>query len=162
LKVLPLIPQDEMLKYLKSSEVIVGKSGGLTATEVAALGKKAVLLDIMGGQESYNSRFFEQKHLSLMTNDLNQIGTLTERLLHDKKLGDQINKAQAELRAQLKPNVVAQWIAEQRAIPLSRSNLYSLNQRKPAAEALKMSRSIKDCFITQIQIFLFQAPRVVH
>ncbi|MCO5143355.1 MAG: phospholipase D-like domain-containing protein [Oligoflexia bacterium] len=133
LKVFPLVPQDQLYGYMKSADVVVGKTGGLTSTEIVAMGKKAVLLDINGGQETYNSKFFAENNLSLTTNRNDEIGTKVFQLLEDNELGEKIAKAQKEMRDMIHPESVADWALHQPAVPLSKSESIAIvpNEKRP-------------------------------
>ncbi len=109
LKLLETVPQETMIDYLKAAEVVVSKTGGLTATEIALIGKPAVFLDINGGQERYNSEFFEEHGMGLVTKDQTLVGSLVNHLLDNEDLRRKIISAQASYRATLVSESISLW-----------------------------------------------------
>ena len=61
-----------MDEYMKISDVILTKPGGLTSTEVAIMHKPLVHIMPIPGVENYNSEFFFKNGLSLVSNTINE------------------------------------------------------------------------------------------
>ena len=51
---------EHMERFLVAADVVVGKSGGLTAAEVLACGRPLLVTRTLQGQESFNVRFLER------------------------------------------------------------------------------------------------------
>lgn len=51
---------DHMERFLVAADLVVGKSGGLTAAEVLACGRPLLVTRTLQGQESFNVRFLER------------------------------------------------------------------------------------------------------
>jgi processive 1,2-diacylglycerol beta-glucosyltransferase len=61
---------EHMERFLVAADVVVGKSGGLTAAEVLACGRPLLVTRTLQGQESFNVRFLERHGIGrLVGND---------------------------------------------------------------------------------------------
>lgn len=118
LKVLGLTPQAELFNYMKAADVIVTKTGGLSSSEVGVMQRPAIFLDINGGQEAFNSEFFAAQKMAITTKDQSKVGELTQKILKDPKLQDEMVKAQSELRAMVDQKKIADWALAQPKHPL--------------------------------------------
>lgn len=112
IKVLGLVPNDEMIKYMKASSVLVTKTGGLTASEVIAMGKPTVFLDINGGQESYNSDFMKSTGMGLATKNQQEVGSLVRDLLSNDVLRQNMIRKQNESQTTIDRTSVLNWIID--------------------------------------------------
>jgi UDP-N-acetylglucosamine:LPS N-acetylglucosamine transferase len=112
LQVKGFIPREAALALLKNATAVVTKPGGITVTELAHLGKAAVLVDVSKGQERYNAEFFEHEGLSLTTSKQSEVGELVKRLLDDQHVTKRINKAQSYYRANIESSAILKWISK--------------------------------------------------
>ena len=118
LKVLGLVPQAELLSYLKASNLVVTKTGGLSSTEITTIQKPVIYLDINGGQETYNSQFFSQAGMAIATKDQAGIGKEVQRILNDEVLQRRMVAAQAFSQSQLDRLAPVDWTLSQQHTPL--------------------------------------------
>jgi hypothetical protein len=88
------IPQEELLSFIKSSDIYITKGGGLSPTEGIALKKPLILMEITKAHEAENLLFFEKNELSLVNRDLNKLGLDVNRLMSDEGLQTNMLKAQ--------------------------------------------------------------------
>ena len=72
--------------YMKSSDIILSKPGGLTTTEIAVLGKPFIHTMPIPGCENYNADFFESHKMSLKCMNISEIVESTKLLLENKDL----------------------------------------------------------------------------
>ena len=72
--------------YMKSSDIILSKPGGLTSTEIAVLGKPFIHTMPIPGCENYNADFFESHKMSLKCMNIPEIVESTKLLLENKDL----------------------------------------------------------------------------
>ena len=72
--------------YMKSSDIILSKPGGLTSTEIAVLGKPFIHTMPIPGCENYNANFFESHKMSLKCMNIPEIVESTKLLLENKDL----------------------------------------------------------------------------
>ena len=72
--------------YMKSSDIILSKPGGLTTTEIAVLGKPFIHTMPIPGCENYNANFFESHKMSLKCMNIPEIVESTKLLLENKDL----------------------------------------------------------------------------
>ncbi len=77
---------NNMNEYIKASDVVLTKPGGLTSTEVAILNRPMIHIMPIPGVENYNATFFEKNKLSLVSHTIDEIITNTKMLLENKKL----------------------------------------------------------------------------
>ena len=115
LKILGLVKPQELLNYIKASDIMITKSGGLTSSEVAVIGKPVILLDINGGQERHNSKFFSDRGMGLTTDKENQVGKNLNTLLANPNAGLQMVESQNSLRQMINPKKISAWFRTQSA-----------------------------------------------
>ena len=114
-----LMPQADLFTCMKSVDVIVTKTGGLSISEIAAVGVPLVALDINGGQENYNADFFAKHGMALATNDQSKVGALVQHELNDADLRAKMITSQHELRDMNDPSKIANWILKEEGIDLA-------------------------------------------
>lgn len=74
---------ERMELFIRASDVVVGKPGGLTVAEVLACGRPLIAVRALGGQEGFNVRFLEKHRVGQLVPEGELIGTLTA-LLNDR------------------------------------------------------------------------------
>ena len=72
--------------YMKSSDIILTKPGGLTTTEIAALNKPFIHTMPIPGCENYNAAFFSKRKMAMQCDTIEKIVTNTQKLLNSKRL----------------------------------------------------------------------------
>ena len=77
---------DNMGDYIRESDVVLTKPGGLTSTEVAVLNRPMIHIMPIPGVENYNADFFQNNHLSLVSHTLDEIVENIKSILQDDKL----------------------------------------------------------------------------
>ena len=82
--------------YMKSSEIILTKPGGLTTTEVAALRKPFIHTMPIPGCENCNANFFENRKMSLKCDTMKAIVEKTKMLMQNEKLQEEMSIKQEE------------------------------------------------------------------
>lgn len=112
LKPLGKVPNAEVLAYMKTSDVIVTKTGGLTATEVMAIGKPAIFLDINGGQEAHNSNLFSQLGMGVATKSADEVGPLAAQILNSPEKQAEMVKNQKLAEKDLDRQAILRWILD--------------------------------------------------
>lgn len=98
--------------YIKASDVVLSKPGGLSSTEIAAARRPLVHLKAIPGCESYNIKHFTSNGLSLPGKSVRAAVTQTERLLSDTRLAEDIEKAQERLIPNNSAELIANKITE--------------------------------------------------
>ena len=88
---------DKMSEYMKRSNIIITKPGGLTTTEVATLHKPLIHMMPIPGVENYNAKFYSDNKMSLCANNENEIIEDIKLLLKDKKLVKEIISNQKKI-----------------------------------------------------------------
>ncbi len=104
-----LIPNQDLLNYIKSADVYITKSGGLSPTEAFAIGKPTILLDIYGGHERDNANRFENDRLAVINRDQSVIGEQVNMLLADKELQKEMAKEQLAFRNSFNINEISDY-----------------------------------------------------
>lgn len=89
-RVIPLGYVNNLSQYMKSSDIILTKPGGLTSTEAASTRKPLVHIMPIPGCENYNANFFSQKKMSLKCNNTEEIIENTKELLRNKELQEEL------------------------------------------------------------------------
>lgn len=83
-------------KYMKCSDVALSKPGGLTSTEVAALGMPLVHTNPIPGCENYNADFFSKRNMSIKCTSIDEIVDATKKLLDDKHFRNEMIESQSK------------------------------------------------------------------
>lgn len=76
----------EIYRYMRSSDVILSKPGGLTSTEIATMNKPFIHTMPIPGCENYNANYFDEKKMSIKCNTVDEIVDNTYKLLNDENL----------------------------------------------------------------------------
>lgn len=95
--------------YMKSSDIILSKPGGLTSTEIAVLEKPFVHTMPIPGCETCNAKFFALNNMSLKSESVEELVENTSKLLEDletqelliKNQRKNVNKNSAEQIAEI-------------------------------------------------------------
>lgn len=85
---------NKLSEYMKSSEIILSKPGGLTTTEMAILNKPFIHTMPIPGCENYNANFFSQRKMSIKCDTVDEVVKNTKELLEDVKLQEEMIKNQ--------------------------------------------------------------------
>ena len=97
-------------EYISSSTIVLTKPGGLTSTEVGVIRKPMIHIMPIPGVENYNANFFEKNGLSLISNNIEEVISNTEKLLKDEKLQKEMIKNQAEFINRNSANDLVQFV----------------------------------------------------
>lgn len=81
---------NKISSYMKASEIILTKPGGLTTTEIATLNKPFIHTMPIPGCENYNANFFKSKKMSIKCNNIDEIVMSTKELLENEKLQNEL------------------------------------------------------------------------
>jgi len=94
---------EQMARFMKASDFLIGKSGGLTTSEALASECGFVVYEplLIPGQEFENARFLEECGAGLIAKSPEQLGTVLERLLGDP---DARERMRERARAHGRPN----------------------------------------------------------
>lgn len=93
-KIIILPYTKEVYKYMKISEMILTKPGGLTTTEAAVANVPIIHTTPIPGCENYNANFFKKKGMSLKPKNDDELVNDTINLLTDSKLQEKIKENQ--------------------------------------------------------------------
>lgn len=75
---------DDMAEYLKASDVVIAKPGGLSSTEAAVTGAALIHMTPIPGCETYNMRYFITRGMSIgMTCVRKGIGIICDKMMKD-------------------------------------------------------------------------------
>ena len=91
---------DKISEYMKSSEIILTKPGGLTTTEIATLRKPFIHTMPIPGCENYNAQFFENRKMSISCDSIDEVIKNTKELLNSKELQEEMIKNQEKYISQ--------------------------------------------------------------
>lgn len=84
--IIPLSFTKKICDYMKASDIVLSKPGGLTSTEIASLGKPFIHTMPIPGCENYNAKFFSDRGMSIMCSSIPEIVNATKELLCNDKL----------------------------------------------------------------------------
>lgn len=75
---------DDMPRRMADARVVVSKAGGLTSTEVAAIGRPFVIWKPIEGCETENARYFTAQHMALWARTAEELYAQAAKLLQDE------------------------------------------------------------------------------
>lgn len=93
-KVIPIKFTDKINEYMKISELIITKPGGLSSTEAATVNIPIIHAYPIPGCENYNAKFFQDKGMSISCNNDEEILSAIHKLLTEKEFADNMIKNQ--------------------------------------------------------------------
>jgi processive 1,2-diacylglycerol beta-glucosyltransferase len=74
-----------MAEYMKLSDVVITKAGGLTTSECLTLKKPIIMINPIPGQEEYNAKFIEKNNFGKQVKNIDEIiAVLPEMLVMSK------------------------------------------------------------------------------
>ena len=100
-------------KYMKQSEIILTKPGGLTSTEIAVLGKPFIHTMPIPGCENYNANYFSSRGMSIKCDSVPEVIDSVKKLLTDKKLQKEMVQNQAKFMKQNTCDKIAELIIKE-------------------------------------------------
>lgn len=109
---------DKVRLYLKCSDVVISKSGGLSSTEVAVANVPLVHFKPIPGCETFNARFFEDKGLSKLAKNGADAIRLAEELLDNENERTAMLSAQREEINAFSADDIARRITECRSVSI--------------------------------------------
>lgn len=98
--------------YVKASDAVLSKPGGLSSTEIAAANRALVHMKAIPGCESYNIKYFNENNLSVPGKSVKSAVKQTERLLRDQRLAEEIERSQRALIPANAAEIIANRITE--------------------------------------------------
>lgn len=73
-----------MEEYIKMSDVVISKAGGLTVSECLAIKKPMIIVNPIPGQEEYNAEFVEKNHLGIRVKNVRSITSVLSKFISPK------------------------------------------------------------------------------
>ena len=114
-KVLPVGFTDKVALYLRASDVVISKAGGLSSTEVAVSRVPLVHFKPIPGCETCNAEFFAAKGMSVLAKNGKEAIALAEELLtNEEKRNAMIAAQQREINPHAAEDIVRsmqRWIS---------------------------------------------------
>lgn len=81
---------DKISNYMKASDIILSKPGGLTTTEIATLRKPFIHTMPIPGCENYNANFFDKRKMAIKCDTIEEVVESTKKLIKDQTLQNQM------------------------------------------------------------------------
>ena len=81
---------DKIGNYMKASDIILSKPGGLTTTEIATLRKPFIHTMPIPGCENYNANFFDKRKMAIKCDTIEEVVENTKKLIKDQTLQKQM------------------------------------------------------------------------
>ena len=85
---------DQVPAYMRASDVLLSKAGGISSSEAAVLGIPLVHTMAIPGVETLNASFFEIHGMSLFAGNFYEAARFADRLLFDRELACSMLQAQ--------------------------------------------------------------------
>ncbi len=89
--------REDFPRWLGAADLVIGKAGGMTASEAMALGVPMVIFDPIPGQEEANADFLQRHGAALWARELEEVRPLLLRLLNDGELRRRMGDSAAAL-----------------------------------------------------------------
>ena len=80
------IPKSDLLRYIQASDIYITKAGGLSPTEAFMLRKPVLLMNLFGGHERENARFFDNLKVAKVIDEYDEIALRCARSCSQIKL----------------------------------------------------------------------------
>ncbi|MEN6490224.1 MAG: glycosyltransferase, partial [Smithella sp.] len=109
LAVMGLIPQADLVSFIRASDVFITKAGGLSPAEAFTLGKPTILLNVISGHERENAELFSKMGMAEFNRDIKEVGRQVLMLLYDQKKQASMLAAQAVYRANINIEKIARF-----------------------------------------------------
>ena len=81
---------DKISYYMKASDIILSKPGGLTTTEIATLRKPFIHTMPIPECENYNANFFDKRKMAIKCDTIEEVVENTKKLLKNETLQNQM------------------------------------------------------------------------
>ena len=85
---------DKVPLYMRASDVLLSKAGGISSSEAAVAGVPLVHTMIIPGVETQNAEFFEQHGMSLFAKNAEEAARFADRLVYDTSAAERMLLAQ--------------------------------------------------------------------
>ena len=100
-----------MQELMAISDLVISKPGGLTSSEVLAMGKPMLIVNPIPGQEAANSDFLLERGAAAKVNRVEDLPYRIEQLLGSKKLADMAKAAGALGRPRAATSICEEAVA---------------------------------------------------
>jgi UDP-N-acetylglucosamine:LPS N-acetylglucosamine transferase len=117
-KVLGLIPQHEMVSYMRAADLLITKAGGMTSAEAFAIGVPTILLNSVSGHERENAAMFVRLGLAELATETSEIGKIALALLAEPSKRDRMLNAQRAFGENANTSAIAQFALDESFIPV--------------------------------------------
>lgn len=104
---------DKISLYMKSSEIILSKPGGLTTTEIAVLNKPLIHTMPIPGCENYNADFFSKRKMSIKCDTIQEVVKNTKKLLENNRLQNEMKENQIKYMNKNVCNDISEFIMKE-------------------------------------------------
>ena len=85
---------DKVALYMRASDVLLSKAGGISSSEAAVCGIPLVHTMIIPGVETLNAEFFEAHGMSFFASNTDEAARFADRLVYDEKTAEKMLEAQ--------------------------------------------------------------------
>ncbi|MBU8906924.1 MGDG synthase family glycosyltransferase [Desertibacillus haloalkaliphilus] len=100
---------DQFLLYLKASDAVLSKAGGLTMAESLACETPIVIFQPVPGHEEHNAKFLTENGAAVHVNDYEGLSTTIESVLYHRRQNEKMKKKARVLK---RPNAANQIVDE--------------------------------------------------
>jgi UDP-N-acetylglucosamine:LPS N-acetylglucosamine transferase len=109
-----LLENDKQIKYVRSADLNIGKSGSQGPSEFVIGGRPRILVNSVGGQETINGRFFQNQGLAeLVSGDQQEmVADVAFELLGNPEKLEAMHLADEEFLKSIHPELIDRWVGE--------------------------------------------------
>ena len=104
------IPKEDLMHYIKSSDLYITKAGGLSPTEAFFINKPLIILNLFGGHEKENAAFFSYLKVAKVIDKYNEIGDSAYSLLFSSKSKESLLAEQKKFTSQINRSKIINFL----------------------------------------------------
>lgn len=146
------IKKNDLLSYINNSDVYITKAGGLSPTEAFLINKPVVLLNLFGGHEKENARFFNNLNLAEVVDEYSEIGKSVYKIIVDKDRQAQILAAQRKFAKNLHRERITDFLLSPRPVRKKISNDQIIKNVLSSSD--KGLKKLAKEYPSQVEVFL--------
>jgi processive 1,2-diacylglycerol beta-glucosyltransferase len=114
LKILGLVPHNELMALMSFSDVVITKAGGVTPIEVIKISSALVLLNVIAGYERKNALFLKNLGVAKLADNTEEVGKYANAILSSNEEKEKLYKAQEEFRKNFNEEKIVDFLLDEK------------------------------------------------
>jgi UDP-N-acetylglucosamine:LPS N-acetylglucosamine transferase len=159
LKVLGLVPHNDLMGLMSFSSVLITKAGGVTPIEAINICIPIILLNIIAGREKKNALFLKRLGVVKLVDNIEDVGKYVKLVLNSNEEKEKLYKAQEEFRKNFNEEKIVDFLLDEKKESLSVD--FGAEYGKPARNTYKVLSKLDNLFPVDIEILLSYSTSIV-